>query len=154
MRKLLSILFGMTFVGAQCGSPSGLTRTCSGSTAQTLFYKVGGGCGAAGTISVSVASAGSCIVNVIEDSPVMLPESGSFNASAGASGYDLAKGNWNLSDPSMGNMDVGTFLNCTGTAATSTGCMAHLSPAPAGASIGVDVPDAGMPTLDATVPPG
>jgi hypothetical protein len=175
IQLFLASSFAASFVGAQCGNPTPLTRSCPGSTAQTAFYKVTGGCGDPGTISVSVSSAGSCAVNVEEATAVGLPVGGSF--SAASTTYDLTKGSWNLAPTNGGSdymMQGGTYLDCTGTAATAAGditltcqknscmigdtddvvcstggsCTAHLSPTSSDAGITADVSDASMSISD------
>jgi hypothetical protein len=121
MRKLLFLGFAVSLLGAQCGTPTGLTRSCPGSMAQTAYYSVAGSCGDEGTISVTLGMAGSCALGVIEPTGVGLPTVGTFNDLASQTDFQLAKGNWNLDDPSVGTMNVGTFLNCTSGTASSTG---------------------------------
>ena len=121
MKYLFLLGFALTFVGASCASVTPLNRTCSGSTPQTAYYTVEGSCGDDGVIGVSIGSADSCVLSVSEPTAVALPTVGSFNDLGGDTGFKLAKGNWSLSDPSQGDMNVGTFLNCTSGAATATG---------------------------------
>ena len=121
MKYLLFFLLALTFVGADCETPHGLTRYCGGSKVETAYYKVSGSCGANGTMMVTVGSANSCAIGVVEPTAVALPSVGSFNASAGATLFELSKGNWNLDDPSIGIMNVGTFLDCAGSAANAAG---------------------------------
>jgi hypothetical protein len=160
MRYLLFLAFAASFAGADCGTPSGLTRTCPGSQPQKAYFGVAGSCGAAGVMEVTVANAGDCDIAVIEPTGIGLPSVGGFNDMGSTTNYELSKGNWNLNDPSVGDMNVGTFLSCTGGAANAAGdfdmnceqrvctvgdsddvqcstgvsCTAHLSPASAPAS--------------------
>jgi hypothetical protein len=127
MKKLLSFgltsAFAFTFVGAQCGTPTGLTRTCSGSTVQMEQFRVVGSpdCSGSGAMTVSVPMAGSCSISVIEPSTIPLPTSGTFNDSAGATGYDLTKGNWTLEPPPTAMMQQMSSLNCLAGAADTQG---------------------------------
>ena len=88
---------------------------------QTIQYAVQGSCGDAGTITVGVTAAGSCTFAVSESVGVGLPLLGSFGDLAPQTGYDLAKGDWTLSNPTSGSTSVGVFLTCTSGAASSTG---------------------------------
>ncbi len=114
-------------------------------------------------------------MNVDEATAVGLPVGGSFSATS--STYDLTKGSWNLAPTSGGSeymMQGGTYLDCTGTAATAEGditlvcqknvceigdsddvvcstggsCTAHLAKAAPDAGITVDIPDASV-SIDA-----
>jgi hypothetical protein len=139
---------------------------------QTANYAVTGDCGGGGVITVTVASAGTCLIGVLEPSGVGLPTVGSFSDLGGQTGYEITKGNWNLNDPGAGSNNVGTFLTCTAGVASSAGvvnlvceqnvcvpsdnedvtctmgtCAAHLTPAPADAGIVVPPPDA---TIDSS----
>jgi hypothetical protein len=160
MRYILLLAFAASFAGADCGTPTGLTRTCPGSQPQSVYFGVGGSCGDQGKMEVTVANAGDCNIAVIEPTGIGLPSIGAFSDLGSTTGYDLSKGNWNLNDPSVGIMNVGTFLSCTGGAANAAGdfdlgceqrvcvvgasddvqcstgvsCTAHLSPASAPAS--------------------
>ena len=174
MKRLLGLCFAASFVGAQCSSVAPLTRTCSGSSVQTAYFTVGGSCGMNGAITVNVASAGTCAIAVNELTDIGLPGTGTCEAAASATSYNLKQGNWGLADVPNGAMDVGTFLNCTSGAANSLGefdlvctssicavgdtddvecttgttCTAHLSPATSGDA---GMSDAGVPGVaDAT----
>jgi hypothetical protein len=169
MKYLLLLAFACSFSGASCETPSGLTRSCPGSTVQTAYYRVAGSCGAGGVVTVTVASADSCTIGLLEATAVGLPTVGSFGSNAGATDFKLTAGNWNLNDPSLGMGNVGTFLSCTSGAAEASGeinftceqnvcmasdsddvecsvttCAAHLTPAPADAGIAVPAQDAAI----------
>jgi len=173
MRYLLFLGFAASFAGADCGTPSPLTRSCPGSTPVTLRYYVVQGCEAEnGYVNISVGTANDCTINVVEPTAVQLPTVGSFNDLASQTGYQLAKGNWNLQDPTMqGNVVAGNSYQCTGRAATASGditldciitscvqgaddiqcntagtCNVHLTPAALDAGTGPSpVMDAGAP---------
>lgn len=172
MKYLLLLAFACSFSGASCETPSGLTRTCPGSTVQTAYYSVAGDCGGSGVITVTVAAADSCLIGVLERTGVNLPTAGSFGDLGSQTGFQIAKGNWNLNDPGAGSDNVGTFLTCTSGLASASGeinftceqnvctpsdnddvtcsvgtCMAHLTPASADAGIVVPAQDA---TIDAS----
>jgi hypothetical protein len=127
MKYLLLAGLAVSFIGADCGStPTGLTRSCPGSTPQTLRYSVVQGCGdnADGLITLSVGGAGSCALSLLEPSPVGLPTAGYFNDEATTTGYDLAKGNWNLQNPTTDYVVVGDSLSCTAGGANAAGAIA------------------------------
>jgi hypothetical protein len=170
----------LTLLGAQCESANPLYRSCPGSVAQSLYYRSSGDCGAVGVMRVTLSTAGSCALTVDEQTIVGLPSVGSFNDLSSATGYDLAKGNWNLDDPSQGIMNIGTFLSCTGGVANSAGlinltceqevcavgdsddvqcstgvsCSAHLAPISAAEGEAALNPDAGAAPVDATTGKG
>jgi hypothetical protein len=172
MKHLLLLAFACSFAGASCETPSPLVRACPGSAVQTAYYRVSGDCGGEGVITVTVASADSCLIGVLEPSGVGLPTVGSFSDLGGQTGYEITKGNWNVNDPGAGSNNVGTFLTCTAGAASSAGvitlaceqnlcipsenedvtctmgmCTAHLTPASADAGIVVPPQDA---TIDSS----
>ena len=125
MKYLLCFCFAASFVGAQCESPTPLTRSCSGSTVQTAYFYAQTGCpgGSAGYITVSVPTAGQCALSVTEPTAVGLPTTGTFGESAGGTSSDLSKGNWNLEPPPTGTQidQAETYLTCTGGAALPGG---------------------------------
>jgi hypothetical protein len=121
MRHLLLLALACSFAGASCETPNPLVRSCSGSQVQTAYFKVAGSCGDNGVITVTVASADSCLIGVLEPTGVGLPTVGSFGSAANTTNYELKAGNWNLNDPSLGIGNVGTFLSCTSGAAEASG---------------------------------
>ncbi len=176
---LVCLGFAASFVGADCSTPTGLTRTCSGSAVTNLWFHVISGCGgSSGTVEISVPTAGQCTVTVVEPTAVGLPTTGTFNETAGATGYVLAKGGWTLEPPPTGMMQEtgGSSLQCTAGAPTAAGdisltcnittcsqtgdddeytcsitgmCDMQLSPAPASSPITVTGVDAAAPAMDA-----
>lgn len=180
-KLLLCIGLAITFVGADCSTPSGLTRSCSGAAVQNLKFSVVGSCGGSGTIELSVPNAGQCAITVLEGSSLAmagLPTVGMFGESAGATSYNLAAGGWTLQAMTNGMIGDNAGLQCTAdapvggviplscniTACSQVGedleptcsisgtCTMHLTPASLDAAISSPSLDAGGGGVDAATP--
>ncbi len=181
MKTLLCVAFALTFIGASCQSVNPLTRSCPGSTVQSVQYLVQGNCGGVGVITVSASMAGQCTLAVLESTSVGLPEEGTFSEAASQTNYQLVKGNWNLQNPPQGQNECNGGLSCNGGTAAADGsvnltciitecemlgddqeatavnagtCTAHLTVFTGDAGVYNNPPDATAPTSDAAADGG
>jgi hypothetical protein len=168
MKRLLTLLgsmtVSMTFVQADCGTPTPPAQECP-TQPQSVNYAVEGSCGNSGIITVLVPMADTCDISVIENENIGLPHTGTFAPSAAKTNYKLSEGGWTLQPPPSGMLGDNGGLDCSITSVTGNettlkcsitvcsvvgdddeptctfagSCEAHLTPAPAGA----------MPDLDA-----
>lgn len=123
MKTLLSVAFALTFIGASCQSVNPLTRSCPGSTVQSVQYLVQGDCGQTGVATIAASVAGQCTLSVLESTSVGLPTAGTFSDVANQTDYQLLKGNWNLQNPPQGQNECNSGLDCNGSAAGADGSM-------------------------------
>jgi hypothetical protein len=176
IKELVFLGVALSFTGASCSGVSSTDRVCPGLKVESVTYAAGG-CGASGTIIISAETAGDCTLTVLEPTAVGLPSAGYFGSAATATGYDFAKGNWQLVSLPTGNIGDNAGLNCTSSAGASPGsvqlnciittcttsgesqdpsctqtgsCVEQLVPISGDASVGLTGGDAGAPAADAT----
>jgi hypothetical protein len=121
MKYLFLMAFAVTFIGSSCETPTGLTRSCPGSTVQSSRFLAQGSCGDTGVLTIALGTAGACTVTVDGSTTIGLPGMASFNDVASQTKYDITQGNLNFQNATNGTIGDNGGTACSSGAANASG---------------------------------
>ena len=121
MPRRFSALLALVPVFAACGSNPSSSLMCP-TKAQSLTFSAAGGCGGAGTGSITISTQpGLCSLLVKGGSAVGLPNQGNFTGDAMGTTYELTQDKWQLQVDQGNSQDGSLDVQCDIAAISAAG---------------------------------